>query len=178
MRCRRLLRTLIVAALGSLANIATAAQPPRFFIDRGACPFECCTYGTWRAKSEVALYSAPRRDAKRIASVAQGSSVRGLTGEVHIAPGRLLVQKDVPDFKAGEVLWIYTYLGEGHYKVWRNGRMAQKEIDLSPDNPQPDDWGTWEGRPQSTWWAKIRTKAGTVGWTNTPTNFDGIDSCA
>lgn len=157
--------------------VSVSAMPPKFYIDRGACPFECCTYGTWRAKSDTPLLAQPKHKSEQVGLVPKGISVRALTGEVHTVPGRLTVLRDASWYKSGEVLWVYTYLGEGTYKVWHDGKMIEEEIVVGPGKDQPHDWARWQRTPRSQWWAKIRLKDGTVGWTNKPENFRGIDRC-
>ncbi len=57
------LRHIVVLSLfanpASVTPWANAQQPPKVHIDRGACPFECCTYREWVAKKEIALVNAP-----------------------------------------------------------------------------------------------------------------------
>jgi hypothetical protein len=157
--------------------VVFAAEPPTFYIDRGACPFECCTYGTWRAKTDTRLFAEPKLKSQQVGSVPKGTSVQALTGEVHTVPGKLKVLRDASLYKAGDVLWVYTYLGEGIYKVWQDGKMVEEEIDVGPGNQQPHAWATWEKSPRSQWWAKIKLNDGTIGWTNKPRSFRGIDRC-
>ena len=40
-----------------LAAAARAqTRPPRNYEDRGACPFECCTYREWSVEEDTVLY--------------------------------------------------------------------------------------------------------------------------
>ena len=108
------------------ARPAAVTTPPAYFVDRGACPGECCTYGQWRATKATSLYEAPRLGTRIVARVETGSEVAAETGEVHTKPGKFIVRKESPPYRAGDVIWVYTYLGEGQYKVWRDGKMLQK----------------------------------------------------
>ena len=153
------------------------SNPPEFFIDRGACPGECCTYGKWRADQTTGLYGKPIAGSKIVGQVKSGSDVHAQTGEVHTNAGKFVVRKESPPYKPGDVIWIYTYLGEGYYKVWRAGEIIAEEISVMPDHKNPDDWGYYDRVPDSQWWIKLKTKDGLEGWTNTPRNFSGTHSC-
>jgi hypothetical protein len=39
----------------------TQPRPPRVYIDKGACPFEGCTYRTWKTKRTTVAYARPDR---------------------------------------------------------------------------------------------------------------------
>ena len=168
-------RVLLLAL--ALPVMGASAPPPEFYIDQGACPFECCTYGTWRAKSDTPLLAEPKAGSKQVASVPKGVSVRALTGEVQTVPGLLTVVRDTSSYKAGEVLWVYTYIGEGYYKIWRDGQMIDEDLVKGPLKHHVHDWAKWQRLPRSQWWAKIAMKDGTVGWTNKPDNFRRANPC-
>ncbi len=71
-------------------------KPPSIHIDKGACPFECCTYREWVARTEVTLLDGPNR--KRVVGrIKKGESVLALTGEVHSIPLRVVADRDYPD---------------------------------------------------------------------------------
>ena len=42
----------------------------------------------------------------------------------------------------------------------------------------PDCWGKLEKDLQVTWWVKIKSAEGWVGWTDETENFSNMDSCA
>lgn len=175
-------RPLSIAAIALVTISCLAAEglarPPQYFVDQGACPFECCTYGKWKAKSNTPILANPVLGSPQVTVVPKGAFVSALTGEVRTVPGIFVVRRDVGGFKQGDVVYVYTYLGEGSYKLWFNGRMFEDQIDISPAHPSPGDWGYWKATPQSSWWVKLRTGDGQVGWTNSTTNFLGKDSCS
>ena len=51
-----------------LAVVPAAAQRthPATFLDRGACPFECCTYGRWKVTKDTVAYDKPNKKARRV----------------------------------------------------------------------------------------------------------------
>ncbi|MEP6847414.1 MAG: hypothetical protein ABI999_01065 [Acidobacteriota bacterium] len=158
---------------------------PTTYVDKGACPFECCMYRRWKTRKNTVAYATPDRRAKRVGMFRQGSWVRGLTGEVRtLVPGKFVVRKPFEENRPGDVLWIYTPIGEGFYKVWFGGRMMEKDMiyttsprDNLPCSRSKDCWGELEVKPKMVWWAKVRSPAGWMGWTYQPENFDYVDSC-
>ena len=75
---------------------------------------------------------------------------------------------DQPDagIKAGDVIYVLYYLGEGHWKVWHNGQLVDIE-NFSEKGPYP----------HYTWWVKLKTKSSMVGWTISQGNFSNQDAC-
>lgn len=156
---------------------AYADGHPKFYVDKGACPFECCTYRAWTAKKSVKLYAKPKTGSRAVGWIKKGSVVNASTGEVHTAPGKLVVRRDVSAFKKNDVLWIYTYLGEGFFKVWHGGGFVETEIPFDPRSRSADDWGHFVALPDSVWWVKVKTAAGLEGWSNQADSFDNKDAC-
>jgi hypothetical protein len=146
---------------------ASDAAPPNPHIDKGACPFECCTYRDWIASGPITLMDQPGGK-KLIARVHKGEKVQALTGEVHSIPLRVVAQHDHPDagVKRGDVIYILHPIGEGYWKVWHGGKLV--EIDnVSDKGPYP----------HYTWWVKLQTVSGAVGWTVSHGNFSNQDAC-
>lgn len=162
---------LLVVMLLLLASLAIADDHPVFYIDQGACPFECCTYREWGTKEASKLYAEPRTSSPIVGTTEKGTTVKAQTGEVHTKPGKLVVKRDVGTFRKGDVLWVYTYLGEGTFRIWYRGTFIKDYVDS-------DDWGYFETVPDSVWWVKIRTPEGIEGWTNEPGSFSNQDACA
>lgn len=168
----------LVLAFVIIGNLKSKAEEhPDFYIDKGACPFECCTYRDWEAEETTELFAEPKTDSRRIGSIENGTVVKALTGEVHSKPGKLIVRKNVDLFQKGEILWVYTYLGEGYYKIWRKGHFIEHEIDFNINEPDNDDWGHFEYTPDSKWWVIMMAPNGLKGWTNHPENFSNKDAC-
>ena len=65
--------------------------------------------------------------------------------------------------------------------------MYQEELDFmdgpfeqsSPNCEQtPECWGKLEKDLEVTWWVKVRSPEGWVGWTDETENFSNVDACA
>ena len=167
-----LLSLLLVATASSVAY----AAPPEFFIDIGACPFEGCQYGKWMARQDITLYAEKDPKSQVVARIKRGEKVIAVTGDVHTIPGKFKAFFEIGEspkirIKANTVISVYTYCGEGYYKVWHRGKMVPIGLSEMPD------FGKWIRQPKSIWWVKIKTNVGITGWTNTP-EFDGRDSLA
>jgi hypothetical protein len=168
---------LFLALLLFVASAAYAEDHPIFYVDKGACPFECCTYRDWGTERTTKLYAEPNTNSLVVGVADKGAIVKAETGEVHTMPGKLIVKRDVTTFRKGDIIWIYTYLGEGEFKIWYRGRFIESQIDFAHRNPAPDDWGYFEVMPKSVWWIRVRTPTGLEGWTNQPENFSNKDAC-
>ena len=160
-----LLGVLVVSVLA--AQTTGEQKPPNVYIDKGACPFECCTYREWITRSDVTLLDRPNGKSV-VGRVKKGQKVLALTGEVHSIPLRTIVHHDFPDagVNAGDTIYILHYVGEGYWKAWHNGKL----FDL-------DDFPDKSSKPKSTWWVKVKTSAGVIGWTVEHSNFENQDAC-
>jgi hypothetical protein len=124
---------LVAVIVALLRGVATGADsPPAVFIDKGACPFECCTYRAWNVKADTVVRAKPDKTAKVVGLLKAGAIVEAITGEVHSSPAVFVVKQPHAGYKPGDVLWVYTYLGEGRFKVWRNGAMHEEDLGFSP----------------------------------------------
>jgi hypothetical protein len=184
----KLLKILAVASLllFNALSVRPQSKPPAYYVDKGACPFECCTYRKWKTERTTIAYARPNLKSKRVGKFRAGTTVAGLTGEVRVVPGRLVVTKAHDRYQPGDVLWVYTPLGEGFYKVWFKGKMYQEEMPyMSGPYEQsyprcedtPECWGKLEKEMKTEWWVKIRSAQGWIGWTNLAENFSNIDAC-
>jgi hypothetical protein len=173
-------------AFALLPGLAACANSPPFnYIDQGACPFECCVYRTWNSDVDTLIYAKPDTSSKAAGLLKRGTAVEALTGEVHTSPVRFLVNKPHGPYKPGDVLWVYTYLGEGHFKVWRNGALEEEDLGFSPyggsagarcENNE-ECWGELEKELKFSWWIKVRVNDGLEGWSNQPEHFSNKDAC-
>lgn len=143
------------------------SAPPTPYIDKGACPFECCTYRDWIANDGIALVDQP--NGKRIVGrIRKGEKVQAVTGEVHGTPMRVVAECNHPEsgVKVGDVIYILHYIGEGYWKVWHKGQLVEIE-NFSDKGPYP----------HYTWWVKLRTTSGIVAWAISHGNFSNQDAC-
>jgi hypothetical protein len=161
-----------------IASAVCADDHPIFYIDRDACPFECCAYRNWRTEKTTRLYTEPKAGSSVVGVAEKGGIVDARTGEVHTKPGKLIVRRDVAHLRKGDVLWVYTYLGEGYFRVWYGGRFIEAAVDFDYRNPTSSDWGYFGILPHSVWWVKLRTSKGVEGWTNRPQHFSNKDECS
>lgn len=160
----------------SLASAAAPAAtpmstPPNPFIDKGACPFECCTYRDWTTKKPVTLLDKP--DGKTaVAAVPAKTVVRGVTGQVWSMPVSITATHAFADspIRKGDTFYAMHSAGEGFWVVWFKGKT------YSVDMTQPSDGAVLE-KASSKWWVQIKTKDGKVGWVLNANQFDNQDSC-
>ncbi len=80
---------------------SNASPPPAVFIDKGACPFECCTYREWTVEKDTEFYD--KVDGKKIiGKVVKGTKIQGVTGEVHTVPLKIQTEN-------GREVYLLTY---------------------------------------------------------------------
>jgi hypothetical protein len=146
------------------------SAPPKVYVSKGACPFECCTYQDWTARRPLSLLDRP--GGRSIARIADGEQVLALTGEIHAKPLRFRVRRSGPHddgVPAGSVVYLLHPVGEGFWLVWFKG----KAVRIDPDY----------GGPVSSyrWWAKVKTRSGQIGWVLMSAKdlaFNHVDACS
>ena len=167
------------SAPSSGTKITQSSGPAIPYEDVGACPFECCVYRQWIANKATVLHADRRSNSPVIFNVRKGEKVTAITGVVittrvgtamMLKPDTLGPARRNLSLKAGDVLYLLTYEGEGFYKVWFKGSMFSYGLD--------DPSVKILSNPQSVWWVKMRNKQGQIGWRNQPENFDNKDQCA
>lgn len=182
---RVLIMSVCLLLLSTPSNLAgQQMRRAPVYVDRGACQGEACGFGPWKPHETTKLYARPDERSRKVGEVrAGGPCVLALTGEVHVfAPGRFVVLKRHGRYRPGDVLSVYTYVGEEVYKLRHRGRwIAEESLTHSPKpgprarqecEANPHCWGFFERRPDSVSWAKVRMAEGVVGWTNEPANFE------
>ena len=150
----------------ALAETDSAVRPPPIYIDRGACPFECCIYRRWTVNHPTPLLNRP--DGKKaLGSLGVGEIVEGITGEVRSAPIPVKADRDMSGtpIKAGDTYYVLHYNGEGLWKVWIRGRLALVGQGVRVPDPKAD------------WWVKVKDARGNVGRALSTGNFDHQDRC-
>ena len=176
-----------------LSATSIAQEKPRVpFYSWGACPFECCIYREWQAEEPVIAYA--RRDLASPVTfrLQKGEWVEALTGVVITESiGVTKVLKPVElgyarngnspllKLKAGELLYPLHSEGEGSYLFWYQGYVYSDQVSaLSAGAVLPPDRAIEVLEPpRYVWWAKVRSKEGILGWTNTPSKFGNTDRC-
>jgi len=163
--------------------------PPAPFIDRGACPFECCQYGPWVSTGEVVLHESPDTTSPVVARLAEGDSVIAEDGEVWSVPTPFVFKAAVRGresglpYAPGDTVWAVSYVGEGRFDVWKSGTVYVEDLNFSPyvgtegTRCETCSHGSLVREFQSTWWVRIRTGDERVGWSERPERFSGKDAC-
>lgn len=164
----------------------TQLRRPEVYVDRGACPFECCTYREWWAAKPTAVYASPSSGAARIKSLVKGEHVRAVTGFVRSRATEFAVTRKHGRYRPGDTIWVYSYRGEGFFLVWFNGKMFDEDLGFSPyggsggtrcqDDPG-NCWGRLKAEHVSEWWIKLRLRDGRIGWTNHGSDYSNADAC-
>jgi hypothetical protein len=154
-------------------------RPPTPYIDKGACPFECCTYGVWTVLKDTPLFDGVNNQ-KSIGMARKGQRVKATTGVVITDPGIMVIAEEPADrgYRIGETFYTLTYMGEGVFKSWVKGRMAESQLDSICDGPYEYHpcFGEIQKR-KSDWWVEIVLPNGMKGWTKEAERFTGADSC-
>lgn len=161
--------TLIAGLIGSSVGCAQDV-----FVDEDACPGEGCGYGeTWIARESIPLREMPESSASVALIVQAGESVRTMMGEVHTIPARFEVRRSEGEFVPGDEVLVYTYLGEGWFRIRHNGSVKEADLGFSPwggtGGSRCTDaercWGSLTKELQFDWWVLVETEAGVEGWT-------------
>lgn len=178
--------TLTMAADGRLTERPTA--PLRV---EGACPFECCTYGTWTTSAQTSLYVQPGDTTAAPAfSVPADTELDAATGHVLVTrldatalrdSATLYLDYDETRTAApGDSVVVLDYVGEGTYRVWYDGAVYQ--ADGAAVLPPTDEAGATHldsGAAHRQWWVRAEGPDGRTGWLwmdRTPP-VEGADAC-
>jgi hypothetical protein len=158
-----------------------AAQDGGVYIDKGACPGEGCRYGEkWTATQIVSLLGQPDPAARPVASIPAGASVQAVTGEVHTVPGRFVVHRPHGNFVPGDEVLVFTYLGEGRFRLRHNGVLKDVDLNFGPGGSSSGTrcesnelrcWGKLQDELKSDWWFKVRAESGDEGWVRGAAGF-------
>jgi len=172
-----------------LAGSLTSAQdikPPSPYLDRGACPFECCTYRRWTVEANTVIYKERTTTSGVAFRVKKGERVNGVTGVViTVKPGKVIVKKPQTigqdrkvHVKAGDILYVLHYEGEGFSKIWFRGKIYSDEI---PPLPGPDNKPSTDfqivSKADAVWWVQVKNSLGQIGWTKQTDHFGNMDAC-
>jgi hypothetical protein len=176
MKATTILLSLIAFAASSIPALGQNSKGLRLpFIDKGACPFECCTYRQWNVLKPTAVKAAMNDKAPVSFRLKNGEKVLGMTGVVITTqPGVVRVLKNTKlqntSLKRGDELLLLTNLGEGFSKIWYKGRIFEGD-------PYDDAIYKTIRERTSIWWVKVKNRKGQIGWSRQPENFGNIDQC-
>lgn len=179
---RLALLILLAAAVPSFAQV----KPPAVFVDRRICPGEGCDYrGRAKVVAPTKAYRLPSLSSGMAFTLPLGTMVTGIDSQVHTRAGRYVVKRDYQKYRKGDVLHVYTYLGEGVFRVWHPGRVFEEDLAFSVwggssgtrcELDEEGCWGMLEKPTDMKWWLKVRTNKGRVGWVLVEENLDWEES--
>lgn len=189
---QQFLAILLVSSAASLFPKRGSAQgPAEPYVVRGACPFECCQYGSWVTRGAMPVYSSERAGGRPLFRLSAGDTVIALTGNVHVLrAGRVAVYRRLPGNWAdddslpppgpGDTVYVLDYQGEGYWRYWHRGRTGSGPAFWEPewrrDTLAP--LARLIREPISEWWVRVKTGTGREGWLRVPdAGFGGYDAC-
>ena len=154
----------------------------------GACPFECCTYGTWTTTDATVVHEQPD-PASASRNVPASTRLEAVSGfviltEIGVAIAGDSVRMYTEDgderlAAAGDTLLVLDNVGEGFRRVWHAGEVLQTDAvsGFVPEGGVPA--AEVLAKPRQEWWARVRTPDGRTGWLwmdDTP-RMEGADAC-
>ena len=101
-------------------------------------------------------------------------------------PGqKFVIRRAYDHYRPGEILFVYTYQGEGVFTVWHQGRLFAQDLGFSPYGGSGGKrctdsrycWGTLSRDLRSAWWIQMRLPDGRVVWIRGSDAFSGQDVC-
>ena len=174
---------------------ATPPSPVSAEVRPGACPFECCTYGTWTPQQPVVLYAVEGDTTSTADTIPAGEGFTARTGNVHLDGIPTVVLTDtlsgydtfgsgaVITLQAGDTAQVLDYVGEGAWNVRSGGRILQvTRFWHTPDHPADrgfPDIAEARTEPVSSWWVEVTRADGRTGWllVRKEYRFGGGDRC-
>ena len=167
MQIARTLAGLVIFCSVSFADI------PDVYVDPGACPGEGCGYCTlYRALREITVYERASVESKPVGEISTGDTFIAKTGEVHTVPTRFEVHREHDGIKPGDNVLALTYLGEGYFRIFHNGKLTQADLKFSPWGGTPGNtcdkpkycWGRLTKELEFTWWMYVIAESSLQGW--------------
>ena len=180
-------RALLVLLLGVVVAgpVELLCQTPTY-VAKGACPFECCTYGVWSVVAVTDVRSQPDTTSTVIVTLQQSDSVEAVTGEVHVIPGLARVT-GTPHSSAANLspdlpIEILDYIGEGFSRVRQGTQLSQVKIARTKQRcTQSPNWRyCWVDvvrEPVSVWWVQVRLPDSLLGWVRMDGTLRPKDAC-
>ncbi len=87
----------------AVTSWAQSARPKVPFIQRDICPFECCQYGNWTARSVLKAFKNEGDDSTVFFTIPIGESFTAIGGNVHILKlGVIIIDKSFGAFRKGD----------------------------------------------------------------------------
>ncbi len=139
------------------------------FIVEEACPFEGCSFGTWKVLKNTFVYKESNIESGVVNKLISGTEVSIETGVLYVIPGKAQVTgepyKTASAIKTNEVIYILDYIGEGYSRVYHDGtfyetKVARTKEQCSINHNWRYCWVEVLEEPKVKWWVKVQG----VGW--------------
>lgn len=163
----------MLAAVVAFWLAASQVTPPVPYLDWGACPFECCKYGTWTALKDIPVYSARDAGKRPVATLHNGEKVAVTTGvvitlkagEVELLEEKTLGEGHAPrlTIPKGDRIYPLHYQGEGYELFWYRGTASSSFIGATKPGTLYDGFRVVSA-PVDEWWVRVSTRDGRKGW--------------
>ncbi len=115
----------------SVSSYAKNARPKLPLIQHDICPFECCQYGRWTARSPLTAYKREGDDSIMSFTIRIGEEFTAISGNVHIEKlGIIVINKAFGVFHKGGEIYVLSYRGEGEYALWFNGKELRNTAEV------------------------------------------------
>lgn len=154
-----------------------------FYDTQGACPFEGCSLGEWRARGPVELHAQPHPSAPVVATVPPGEWVNTVTSINRARPTRGVVaeaieinlyEQEPKRLEAGEVVYMVDYYGEGEVELWRRGeRFPYMGEGIRWEFPSEEQRAA-DTAAGAGWWIEVQRENGERGWVTNGGDFDCV----
>jgi hypothetical protein len=171
---------LVALAFGPWQN---AGAPKLPFIDPGVCPFECCQFGEWTARSSYRAHASSSAGASVAFAVHPGEKIQALTGIVITRKAGIVIVRKQTRFyditvPADAKLYVLHPSGEGVALFWYNGATHSGELEAETVHKGNAN-RPWDvlSVPETEWWVKVKNQHGAIGWLLNPRGFRGMDAC-
>lgn len=173
------------ASLLEIAQRHFDAVPDSVRKRMGACPFECCVYGEWRADSAIPLLSEPENEAAAIDTLRVNERFRARTGYVEVLGPAIVVVMDTVRsdpgsevaFVPGDTVVVLDYVGESFWNVWHENAVHQVSGFWGAEVDSPK--GAYYGDYRREWWVNAESPRGRSGWfrADLDVQLSGVDAC-
>ncbi len=168
-----------------LFSITTSAEEiGSLYISKDVCPFEGCSYGDWRVHQLTSVYAEASKQSQVISKLPPETTVKTLTGDVHVIPGEAKMKGLPYDRTLGldpaKLIYILDDVAEGQTRISQNGNFYITKIATSKKRclGKPDGRRCWVDvlkEPVSMWWVKVHV-AQLDGWVLVENNnLEAID---
>ena len=175
-------------ALGTRATVGMLFSffldvKPKFYVDKDVSLVNCCQYMTWKGKERINVYERADKKSEVIGTFGIGEQVKPLIVEAHVVPSRFVVHRNHTSYegnkyKPGDVLWVFTYLGEGYFKVCFEGKLYMENLGFTyfwykteGFKRKRNGWGELDNDLRIIWWLKLKGDSGLSGWSDDISNF-------